>query len=117
MKNISAIKIENHQREKLEEFETHIQPIMERIYRTALIMTKNPRKAEELVQETFSNAWTEYRQGESGINFKSWMSRILLSTFVNGYQSRDLKLRPLTVKKAFSENISKWEEPKDEKSN
>ncbi|MFQ5865453.1 MAG: RNA polymerase sigma factor [bacterium] len=88
MNYLSKITIEKHEEEKFKEFEAQIPSIIERLYRTALIMTRNPREAEKLIQDTFSNAWQEYQRHEATINFNLWLSRTLLSTFIDDHEGK-----------------------------
>jgi len=47
------------------------------IYRVALRMTRKKEEAEELVQETFLQAWKSFDKYEPGTNCRAWLYRIL----------------------------------------
>ena len=58
------------------------------LYGAAYRLTRNPRDAEDLVQDTVLRAyrfWASYQQDS---NCKAWLLRILTNTFINEYQRR-----------------------------
>ena len=54
----------------------------------AAAMTRNPHDAEDLVQETYTKAYANFRQFREGTNARAWLLRILTNTFINGYRRR-----------------------------
>lgn len=62
---------------------------VDRLFGTALKLTHNPTEAEDLVQETFTRAFQHFDQFEQGTNFKAWVFRILVNTYINGYRRRE----------------------------
>lgn len=82
----------NHNGNKLKEFGTLIDPFMDRLYRTALIMTKNPRTAKKLVEDAYLNAKHQFHKSETGCKFGIWMFQILISTFRKQYISKNTNL-------------------------
>jgi RNA polymerase sigma-70 factor (ECF subfamily) len=51
-------------------------------------MTRNPADAEDLVQETYTKAYSSFRQFAPGTNLKAWLYRILTNTYINNYRKR-----------------------------
>ena len=49
------------------------------LYRTALLITRNPAHAEEAVQETLLLAWRKIRQFRAGTNLRAWLNRLLVN--------------------------------------
>ena len=70
----------DHNGKDLQEFEVLIDPFMDRLYRTALIMTKNPHTAKKLVEDAFLNAKHQFHKSKTGCKFGTWMFQILIST-------------------------------------
>lgn len=71
---------DSHHEEQRIKFETIARPYKERLYRTALILTKSPREAEKLTNETFVHARKTSHKLESDSDFGYWLSTILVST-------------------------------------
>lgn len=58
---------------------------IDQLYRVAFHLTKKKHDADDLVQETYLRAITNYGQFEPGTNLKAWLTRILYNLFVNRY--------------------------------
>ena len=78
-------------------FERDALPLMRQIYPKALSMTRNPVDAEDLVQETFTRAYTSFAQFEPGTNLRAWLHRILLNSFFNYCRKRQREPRQAPV--------------------
>ncbi len=52
-------------------------PHMQSLYRVALSMTKRKDLAEDLVQDTYQQAWKSFQGYTSGTDCKAWLFRIL----------------------------------------
>src|SRR5258706_15045692 len=61
---------------------------LDSLYATGLRMTRNPRDAEDLVQDTMLQAFRFFNRFETGTNCKAWMFKILTNTFINKYRKR-----------------------------
>jgi RNA polymerase sigma-70 factor (ECF subfamily) len=61
---------------------------LDSLYSTALRMTRNPRDAEDLVQDTMLQAYRFFDRFEPGSNCKAWLFKILTNTFINKYRKR-----------------------------
>ena len=53
------------------------------LYNAALYMTRDPARAEDIVQETLLKAFRFWHRYEPGTNCKAWLFRILTNTFIN----------------------------------
>jgi RNA polymerase sigma-70 factor (ECF subfamily) len=62
---------------RTEEFETAAIPHLNGLYRTAARITGNRTEAEDLVQETFLQAWKSFDRFETGTNCRAWLFKIL----------------------------------------
>ena len=76
------------------EFEREALPHLDALYGTAMRLTRNPRDAEDLVQDALLRAYRFWGQFEPGTNCKAWLFRILTNTFINRYHKnrRDTEL-------------------------
>ncbi|MET1038264.1 MAG: sigma-70 family RNA polymerase sigma factor, partial [Aeromicrobium sp.] len=69
-------------------FEVDALPFLDQLYSAALRMTRNPHDAEDLVQETYSKAFSAFHQFKPGTNLKAWLYRILTNTYINSYRKK-----------------------------
>jgi RNA polymerase sigma-70 factor, ECF subfamily len=74
--------------ERAQRFERDALPYLRQMYPRALRMTRHPADAEDLVQETFTRAYTSFEQFEPGTNLKAWLHRILTNTFIASCRKR-----------------------------
>lgn len=70
------------------EFERVALPHLNELLGAALRLTKNPRDAEDLVQEAFLKAYTFFDKFQAGTNCRAWLFKILHNTFINGYRRK-----------------------------
>jgi len=61
---------------------------MDTLYRYAMILTRNPSEAEDLVQETYLRAMRAMRRLRPGSNVKSWLLVILRNIWLNELRRR-----------------------------
>lgn len=87
MKNLPTKKMDVLNGEYVNDFEWLAVSLQDRLYRTALILTKSPREAEQLVQETYAHAKQKFHQLEPGTKFGVWISKILIYKFVGKHGS------------------------------
>ncbi len=59
------------------DFEAQALPHMDDLFRIALRMTGDRAHAEDVIQETFLQAWKSFDKFERGTNCKAWLFRIL----------------------------------------
>jgi RNA polymerase sigma-70 factor, ECF subfamily len=62
-------------------FETEAFKHLDDLYRTAKRLTMNQTDAEDLVQETFMQAWKSFAHYEIGTNCRAWLYKILFNKF------------------------------------
>ena len=58
---------------------------IDQLYRVAYHLTKQKDDADDLVQETYLRAITNYGQFDPGTNLKAWLAKILYNLFVTRY--------------------------------
>ena len=68
-------------------FEDEALALIDRLYGTALGMTKNPADAEDVVQETYAKAFKARDSFKPGTNLKAWLYRILTKTYISHYRT------------------------------
>jgi RNA polymerase sigma-70 factor (ECF subfamily) len=56
-------------------------PHLNDLFRTAVRLTRNKIDAEDLVQETFMQAWKSFDHYETGTNCRAWLYRIMFNKF------------------------------------
>lgn len=62
------------------EFERAALPHLHELYRTALRLLGDGVKAEDMVQETYLQAWKSFARFEPGTNCRAWLFKILVNT-------------------------------------
>ena len=75
-------------RDKRADFERQALVHTDALFGAAYRLTRNPRDAEDLVQDAFLRAyrfWDSYQQDS---NCKAWLLRIVTNTFINEYQRK-----------------------------
>ncbi len=58
----------------------------ESLYNTALRMSRNAQDSEDLVQDTFYKAFRSLKQFQEGTNFRAWLFKILVNTYISKYR-------------------------------
>jgi len=79
-------------RDRQERLEAEALTHLDALYRTALRLSRNSQDAEDLVQETYLNAFRSLDRFEEGTNLRAWLFRILNNAFISQYRRR--KRRP-----------------------
>src|SRR5262245_50486499 len=70
------------------EFEALTLEHMDALYGAALRLTRSPKDAEDLVQDTYLKAFRFFDSFERGTNIKAWLFKILTNTFINKYRRK-----------------------------
>ena len=89
------------ERERQQRLEAEALTYLDPLYRTALRLSRNPQDAEDLVQETYLNAFRALDRFEEGTNLRAWLFRILNNAFISQYRRR--KRRPSDSLDEFSD--------------
>jgi DNA-directed RNA polymerase specialized sigma24 family protein len=63
-------------------FAAQVERLTDRLYGTALRLTRDPDDAEDLVAETVVKAWASLGELRDAQAFQAWVQRILNNTFV-----------------------------------
>jgi RNA polymerase sigma-70 factor, ECF subfamily len=71
-----------------ESFEQEALPHVGELYGAAVRLSRNPRDAEDLVQETYLRAFSAWDRFIPGSNVRAWLFRILTNSFINGHRDR-----------------------------
>jgi RNA polymerase sigma-70 factor (ECF subfamily) len=69
-------------------FAVQIERLTDRLYGTALRLTRNADDAEDLVAETVMKAWTRLDELRDPQAFQAWIQRILNNTFLSEWRHR-----------------------------
>ena len=73
-------------------FEEQALPLLDQLYGGAMRLTRNPQDAEDLIQETYLKAFSNFDSFKQGTNLKAWLYRIMTNNYINSY--RKAKRRP-----------------------
>ncbi|SDR86293.1 sigma-70 family RNA polymerase sigma factor [Microlunatus soli] len=74
--------------ERRQRFEADALEFIDQLYAAGMRMTRNPADAEDLVQETYTKAYSSFHQFRPGTNLKAWLYRILTNTYINNYRKK-----------------------------
>lgn len=75
-----------------ERFVSEALPLQTDLLRAARRHTRNLQDAEDLVQETYTKAWTGFHSYTPGTNLRAWMLRIMVNTWISTH--RKVQSRP-----------------------
>jgi len=73
---------------KRAQFEALAEERKRELFNAALRMTRDREEAEDLTQETLTKAYGAFHQFRPGTNFKAWIYRVLVNTYINHYRRR-----------------------------
>lgn len=69
-------------------FEAEVDRLLDRLYGTALQLTRDPDEAEDVVAEAISRAWARLDKLQDPEKFEGWLFRILNNTFISLWRRR-----------------------------
>jgi RNA polymerase sigma-70 factor (ECF subfamily) len=95
---------ENDTRQRLEAFEAEALGFAGQLFRVALRVCRDRGKAEDLVQETYLQAWRSFHRFELGTNLRAWLYKILFNVYYSGLRRERLELVP--VEETIAETIA-----------
>ena len=78
-------------------FESAALPFMDALYHKALVLTRRPEDAGDLVQETYLRALRNFSSFAEGTNCKAWLFTIQYSIFVNKYRKAQREPELLSI--------------------
>jgi RNA polymerase sigma-70 factor (ECF subfamily) len=78
-----------------EAFDQEILPQLDLLYRVALRYTREPARAEDLVQDTLLKAFRSWHRFQPGTSARAWLLAIMRNTFINLYRRE--KREPITL--------------------
>ena len=87
------------QRMTARQFESLVHPLLESLHHVALRLTRNHQDAQDLVQEACLRAYMFSHRFERGTNFRAWIFRILMNTFINEYHRRRRRPQEIELQK------------------
>lgn len=75
--------------DRVDLFVEQAMPLLDQLHRAAWRYTNNHADAEDLVQETMLKAFRSLAQFSQGTNMRAWLFRILHTTWIDRYKSRN----------------------------
>ncbi|MEU6411809.1 sigma-70 family RNA polymerase sigma factor [Microbispora sp. NPDC046933] len=85
-------------------FERDALPYIDQIYAGALRLARNPTDAEDLVQDVYMRAFSNFHQFREGTNLRAWLYRILTNTYINTYRRQQRQ-----PQRAATEDVEDWQ--------
>lgn len=76
-------------------FDQDVLPHLDLLYRVALRFTRDPARAEDLVQDTMVKAYRNWEKFEPGTSARAWLLAILRNTFINAYRREQREPIPM----------------------
>jgi RNA polymerase sigma-70 factor (ECF subfamily) len=96
-----------------EDFETAAMPHLNALFRTATRVLGDRNEAEDLVQETYLQAWKSFHRFEQGTNCRAWLFKILFHV-INHHRRKWFKFDWFTDGDEALENRLVYEAPVSE---
>lgn len=98
-------------RQRLETlFEREVTRLMDRLYGTALRLTRNPDEAEDVVAETVARAWRNLDNLRDPDRLDAWLFHILNNTFVSAWRRKQVRERVETSTDGWHEEMDEDED-------
>src|SRR5215212_5629248 len=96
--------------ETINEFEAAAMPHMNDLYRTARRTLGNQAEAEDVVQETYLQAWKSFHRFEPGTNIRAWLYKIMFYV-INHHRRKSYRLVTLKEEEEFVFDTLTYEPP------
>jgi|SRR5215468_3399957 len=84
--------MDRNPQQRLAEFENVALGYADQLFRVALRLVKDRAHAEDLVQETYLQAWRSFDRFEPGTNLRAWLYKIMFNTRHSQRRRRRLQL-------------------------
>jgi RNA polymerase sigma-70 factor, ECF subfamily len=81
--------------QQLSTFEELALGYADQLFRVALRVVRNHEKAEDLVQETFLQAWKSFHRFKPGTNLRAWLYKIMFNLHYTSLRRNKLELVPV----------------------
>lgn len=89
-KGITVLSLKTEQ--QLTDFEELALGFADQLFRVALRLLRNHERAEDLVQETFLQAWRSFHRFETGTNLRAWLYKIMFNLHYTDLRRNKLEL-------------------------
>jgi RNA polymerase sigma-70 factor, ECF subfamily len=96
--------MDRNPQQRLTEFENAALVYEDQLFRVALRVVKDRAQAEDLVQETYLQAWRSFDRFEPGTNLRAWLYKIMFNTLHS--QRRRLRLQLVQFEETIAETIA-----------
>jgi RNA polymerase sigma-70 factor (ECF subfamily) len=96
--------IQDDAAQRLKSFESQALEFSHQLFRVALRVCRSREKAEDLVQETYLQAWRSFHRFEPGTNLRAWLYKIMFNVHYSGLRKERLKFVP--VEETIAETIA-----------
>ncbi|MGH8694279.1 MAG: sigma-70 family RNA polymerase sigma factor [Burkholderiales bacterium] len=90
--------------QRLASFESQALEYADQLFRVALRVCRDRARAEDLVQETYLQAWRSFHRFEPGTNLRAWLYKIMFNVHYSGLRKDRLRLLP--VEETIAETIA-----------
>jgi len=80
--------------QRMQVFETEALGLADQLFRVAFRLLRDRARAEDLVQETYLQAWRSFHRFELGTNLRAWLYKILFNVYYSGQRKERLQLVP-----------------------
>jgi RNA polymerase sigma factor (sigma-70 family) len=77
-------------------FETEVERLLDRLYGSAVRLTRSETDAEDLVAEALTRAWSRLDSLHDPQAFEKWVFRILANTFISDWRRRQARPHEVT---------------------
>ena len=93
--------------------ENELAAVIPRLRRYALVLTSNPARSDDLVQDTLARAWDKRNYWRRGTDLRAWLFTIMHNVFVNQLSGARRDAANVSLD-AESENGTAFEIPSDD---
>jgi RNA polymerase sigma-70 factor (ECF subfamily) len=90
--------------QRLAEFEELAFGYTVQLFRVALRLVRNHAKAEDLVQETYFQAWKSFHRFQTGTNLRAWLFKIMFNLHYTDLRRNKFELVP--VEETIAETLA-----------